>query len=132
VIKNTVGLPNNINLFDFTKENKINESIREFSKLFVDKLFIVPELIAGRLLIDIFAIVAFVINKLAALALLIYRLFIVPELIESIIPKQTAQKILSYIESDTEHQTIQNYLQTIKKPDSVSLKICQYIFQTGS
>ena len=57
---------------------------------------------------------------------------IVPELIESIIPKQTAQKILSYIESDTEHQTIQNYLQTIKKPDSVSLKICQYIFQTGS
>ena len=39
VIKNTVGLPNNINLFDFKKENKINESIREFSKLFVDKLF---------------------------------------------------------------------------------------------
>lgn len=36
-------MPNNINLFDFTKENKVNEYNREFSqfsKLFVDKLFI--------------------------------------------------------------------------------------------
>jgi hypothetical protein len=43
IIQNTLGLPNNVNLFNFTKPDRINVSINdtitEFSRMLVEKLF---------------------------------------------------------------------------------------------